>query len=290
MSRTARDPIRDPVLGTLHKRPACPSTRTLLQTGSNRRAPVTSDTSPVHSDQNDIAKTIVIFHSMARRGHDRGRLRRDTLCSTLASLPGHTLFLSQLRRTIRQTRQSPRIRFTIVLLSLSHFGLVGSALNRTINSRLLRTITPHLRARLQSISAITQLNKSRFTVLLRSVARTASTYAVTSQVLTRLRRPLALDNRSLVVATDVNVILDSAPCRRTTSLLGTTSVTVCQTGARKQDNCRLFSTTLRTRTAQFLRLRRSLHRTVTRDALRICCRPVVSLADNRIIDLRTLIH
>lgn len=105
---------------------------------------------------------------ICQRGRRARRLvQRRTRCSTLASYFGHESFGGFLDLCRASTRGRP---FTLVLVSVSMFGSIGSACKRTVNSIVLGGITSCLGTTFQGGSCIYQVNKSRFTVLVIRVA------------------------------------------------------------------------------------------------------------------------
>lgn len=247
---------------------------------------------PVLGRANSIIRLRVTSHSIARAVQVQGRLRRSTFRSDLAKLPGHGLLRSHLRVTLDHTHHRDSCQFTILFLSISQFGMIGSDLNRLVNSRLLVRVTDHLQNIAHATSLTTHLNKSRFVILLRSMSSLTGIVDLARSILTALHRPLRLDDRRIFTAIDINVIVNSNACRSSTRLLHSTSVTVCQTGSGKHSNCRIFGDTVRRRTVIQVRVRARLQQSLLRRPRRfvLCCRPVMSMPSTSIINFRTLIQ
>lgn len=234
---------------------------------------------------------IIAFVSVDSHGLVRRRLHRRTLRSTLAKLPGHALFATQLSRTLRGLRDCYNRLFTILFVSLSHFGVVGSDLKRLMNSRLLVRVTRLLRHRIEPDSAITHLNNSRFIVLLRPVGRLSRTVRMMRHLRNDVAVPFAIVKRAIFASTDLNVTLTDPRCDQNRSVLHSTSGTVCHTGGRNRtSNCIVFSPTVRRDTVHLFRLRARLHRTVRRRSFILRCRPVVDLTGRALLKFRTLIQ
>lgn len=156
---------------------------------------------------------------------------RDTLHSPLANANGHITVSRALRHRVRVTHQ--RVRpLSLLVLSVSRFGHIGSDRNRDTNSRILGTITTSVGDRLHGISVIFHFNNRRFLVLLSGAPhRTTTVINRHLHFTTRTRRCLT-SKRVVSLAIDLNYSA-LLPNRSTRDLLHHTSDTLCITGHRK---------------------------------------------------------
>lgn len=147
----------------------------------------------------------------------------------------------------------------------------------------------HLHRSLHDRSALTQVNKSRF-ILLIHLVRPDSTLGLTSHRIRLVTHSFRITSRSLRVSTDLNVTVFPNGNRATRRLLVGTSTTVCRTGNTNGGNCDFFSTSVGDGTHGRLRLLRSLHTTLSRRRFHLCCRPGFSTDGKHPINTRTLLH
>lgn len=216
------------------------------------------------------------------------RLIRLTLRSGLAHLPGHVLLGSHLRRTVRGTVERGD-RFTMLFVSLSNFGTIGSACNRRANSRLLLRMTGQVGSTGHNRSAITHLKNSRF-ILLVSPNRPRSTTVLTRHLIRGVQLPCMLKQRAIRISTDVNVtVFPRGNLARRRLVIGT-STTVCRTGRRNHSNCYFFRGTVGIGTRLRLRVRRSLQYTLSQGRFVLRFRPGVLTPGNPVVNIRTLLH
>lgn len=179
---------------------------------------------------------------------------------------------------------------TLLRVGLSHFGLLGSDLNRRVTSRLLRGVTQQLVGTLPRTSAVTQLSNSRFTILFSTCNGLSDLTHITAQLSTGLHLPIAISKRRLIIDTSVNVDVLPSGTQRVSTLIDRSGVTVRRTGRLNKGGFRFCARDLRTDALRHLRLRGRLHGTVRRGRLGIFCRPGLYLTANHLGTTRTLIH
>lgn len=152
----------------------------ILRYQDNNDCSIRCDVAPLDALSNDGVNSILIVRSIARSHGVLHRLDCDTSRSTLARLTGHTDFRGRLHVLLRAMGDARRQR-TLIFVSLSHFGTIGSDTKRTTNSTLLHRLTSLVLDVLHSDSILTQLNKSRFNLLLPSYG-IRDTHFVTAHV------------------------------------------------------------------------------------------------------------
>lgn len=110
---------------------------------------------PRLSTSNHIIRVLNIAQSIDRHGQLRSRLRQLTLASSLANTCGQQCTGRVLPVTVGGFRhcQAPT---SILLVSVSRFGTVGSQYNRLINSTILARFTHHVTRIIHRSSALIQ--------------------------------------------------------------------------------------------------------------------------------------
>src|SRR6266545_767091 len=122
----------------------------------------------------------------------------------LSGLPNRNLFLDHLRLAIALAAREGR-QVAVLFLDLDRFKTINDSLGHASGDELLRTVADRLRACLRQGDTVARLGGDEFTVLLPEVADDLDAVKVAEKVLDRIRQPLTLQSREIVVTASIGI-------------------------------------------------------------------------------------
>jgi diguanylate cyclase (GGDEF)-like protein len=122
----------------------------------------------------------------------------------LTGLPNRNLFLDHLRLALALAGREGRM-VAVLFLDLDRFKTINDSLGHASGDELLRTVADRLRACLRQGDTVARLGGDEFTVLLPEVLDEGDAVRVAEKLLDRIRQPMMLQGREIVVTGSIGV-------------------------------------------------------------------------------------
>ena len=224
---------------------------------------------------------------MRRRGS--ARLTFQASHDALTGLPNRALFQTRLAHAMGDAR-NPGAGVAVVALDVDDFKVVNDSLGDDAGDRLLVTVAERLAAGLQPGDTVARLGGNAFAFLLPGVSDPAVAAGVADRVVERLRVPIDLDGRVVVVSASVGIALGRAPSARPDALLRDADVALHAAKRAGRGSQALFEPGMEEGAWARLEGEADLRRALRQGEFRVHYQPVIDLATGRIAEVEALVR
>jgi diguanylate cyclase (GGDEF)-like protein len=207
----------------------------------------------------------------------------------LTGLPNRNLFLDHLRLALALAAREGR-QVAILFLDLDRFKTINDSLGHASGDELLRTIAGRLRACLRQGDTVARLGGDEFTVLLPEVATEDDTVRVAEKLLDRIRQPLILQSREIVVTSSIGISRFPQDGDLPEELVKKADVAMYQAKQLGRDGYQIYLPTMDADALEQLSLENDLRRALANDELCLYYQPILDSHSGRIEAVEALLR
>jgi diguanylate cyclase (GGDEF)-like protein len=180
-------------------------------------------------------------------------------------------------------------RMALMFLDLDKFKRINDSLGHDAGDELLRVVAHRLRSVVRDTDMVARLGGDEFCILA-DVESDEEAEQLARRLLRRMKEPIALSGRTLVVTTSVGVALFPEDGDNCTDLMKSADMALYRSKAAGRDALSFFSERFRSEAALELELEEALRQALEDNALTLHYQPVFDLASGRIIQIEALLR
>ncbi|HET8632047.1 MAG TPA: EAL domain-containing protein [Thermomicrobiales bacterium] len=207
----------------------------------------------------------------------------------LTGLPNRALFLDRLGHAVSRAERG-QATVAVLLLDLDRFKVINDSLGHEAGDRLLTAVAERLRACLRPGDTVARLGGDEFTILLEDLPDAERPRLVAERILERLREPLILDGREVVVTTSVGIALSAPGQDQPENLLRNADIAMYRAKAEGKAGYQVFDPSMTAHALERLDLEHALWRAITRGEFRVQYQPIVRLDTGRVVGAEALVR
>jgi len=239
--------------------------------------------------QSGVDGIVLTCHDITERKAYEQQLARLAFRDSLTGLANRALLLDRLERALDGSHRHER-SVAVVFLDLDNFKVVNDSLGHEQGDKLLVEVANRLEGCLRAGDTAARLGGDEFTLLLEDATQ-ADAVTVAERVVDRLRPPIQLGDRSVVVSGSLGVALSTPGSReRPEALLRKADLAMYQAKAEGKARWAVFDPSLEARALERLELESDLRHALGQDEFRLVYQPILSLADSRIVEVEVLLR
>jgi diguanylate cyclase (GGDEF)-like protein/PAS domain S-box-containing protein len=157
----------------------------------------------------------------------------------LTSLPNREMLTARVTESIERARENGK-RCALIWIDLDHFKEINDVHGHVAGDRILRAVAEKLRFELPADVMISRFGGDEFVVFYDQVGDATEVRLIGQQLRRLLNRPIALDDRSIVVGASIGVAVFPDDAADTDELLKNTDLALFYAKAEGRARCRLF--------------------------------------------------
>jgi len=207
----------------------------------------------------------------------------------LTGLPNRNLFLDHLRLAVALAAREGR-QVAVLFLDLDRFKTINDSLGHASGDDLLRTVADRLRACLRQGDTVARLGGDEFTVLLPEVAAELDVVKVAEKVLDRIRQPLVLQSREIVVTGSIGISRFPDDGEAPEELVKKADVAMYQAKQVGRDRYQLYLPSMDADALEQLSLENDLRRALANEELCLYYQPILDSHTGRIEAVEALLR
>ncbi|HYU30609.1 MAG TPA: EAL domain-containing protein [Thermoanaerobaculia bacterium] len=207
----------------------------------------------------------------------------------LSGLPNRNLFLDHLRLAIALAAREGR-QVAVLFLDLDRFKTINDSLGHASGDELLRTVADRLRACLRQGDTVARLGGDEFTVLLPEVADDLDAVKVAEKVLDRIRQPLTLQSREIVVTASIGISRFPGDGDAPEELVKKADVAMYQAKEVGRDRYQVYLPSMDADALEQLSLENDLRRALANEELVLYYQPILDSHTGRIEAVEALLR
>jgi diguanylate cyclase (GGDEF)-like protein/PAS domain S-box-containing protein len=222
----------------------------------------------------DIRALVLTSRDVTDRVRLEEELRRRALQEELTGLPNRALFEDRLQHALAAARRGGRI--AVLFVDLDDFKTVNDSLGHAAGDELLRVAAGRIDEVLRAGDTVARMGGDEFAVLLERIAGADEPELIAQRLLERLRAPVTLGGRRLVVRASVGIAL-SQPAAAPGDLLRDADVAMYAAKTRGDGGWARFDPAMHAQAVARLELSAELPAAIERSELELQYEPIVGL-------------
>lgn len=210
---------------------------------------------------------------------------------SLTDLPNRLSFSNALEDAILLATLNQRV-CAVVLMDLDGFKQINDSMGHHVGDELLLAVAQRLNGIALANETPARLGGDEFAILVQHIDCLEEAYAAADRYLKEMRRPFAIDGRSLNIGASFGVSCSSDECSNITSLLQHADSAMYYAKASGRNSCQPYTQSLAKKTNERLRLQRSLLLAIIEDTgeLFLVYQPKFDLSTNRAVGVEVLVR
>ncbi len=216
-------------------------------------------------------------------------LRHSALHDLLTGLANRKQLNQMLARLIDDYRNDPLTTFHILFLDIRSFKNVNDTLGHTIGDKILAIAAKRFERLVKPQDLVARIGGDEFAIVLRNVSTAAKAAKVARRIYDSIRQPFSLNGHKISIDLNIGV----APCdvdyTTPEEILRDADIAMHHAKERN-DGLAIFTTDLRSRFQERVRVEMDLRHAVDRGELSMDYQPIVSLSDGHLIGFEALLR
>jgi diguanylate cyclase (GGDEF)-like protein/PAS domain S-box-containing protein len=243
-------------------------------------------------DDPSVRGIVANLRDVTERKLAEDQLTYQAYHDALTGLPNRAAFLERLQAILNR-RANRSLHLAVLFLDLDRFKLVNDSLGHAVGDRLLIEVADRLRSCLRPGDLVARLGGDEFTILLNRVTAIDDVERAAKRVLDRLRMPVSLESRDLVVTASIGIARAQGFVDDVTDagdLLRKADLAMYLAKDRGRARWEFFDERQAPETGERLELEAALWRAVDEEELVVHFQPEVSLAGGEVVALEALVR
>ena len=239
------------------------------------------------SDGRRVSQGLLVDTTEQKRLEER--LLHDALHDPLTGLANRVLFRDEVDRALHRRRRRGSA-VAVLFLDLDDFKVVNDSLGHRSGDRLLVEVARRLSQSIRSGDVAARQGGDEFTVLLQRVDGIAEAISAAERLSADLRRPIELEERSLVVGASVGIALSTGAETEADDLLAHADAAMYAAKAQGKARHAVFDPSMRVRLRGRLEMESELRAAIGEGAFELHYQPIVDLESGDIVGLEALVR
>ncbi|QLF93642.1 EAL domain-containing protein [Pseudomonas sp. ABC1] len=239
-------------------------------------------------EQGEIANIIAFISDVSQRHQVEERLRYLTHYDELTGLANRSQLLEQLQEACLHIR--PGSSLTLLYIDLDRFKILNDSLGHEVADRLLYEISRRLVQTVPNAEAIARLSGDEFAILLDTHQSLSSLSQIGSKLLSKIRKPILIENRELVISASIGISLMPEHARDPSALLRRANIAMQQAKHLGGNTLQFFTDGLRASSLEKLQMEHELRKAISSEQLEVFYQPRLDLHSKRIEAVEALVR
>jgi len=282
---------REEVMGLLNAAPAPPATpaivEALIRKADSSWAVTETTVSNLLRDES-VGGLLLTTRDIGKRQAMENQLRYQALHDPLTGLANRKLFMERLDHATKRAGRDPET-LAVLLLDLDGFKQVNDSLGHGAGDELLAQVAVRINDSVRPGDTVARMGGDEFAVLLERTREEAPT-VVAQRVLNKLRAPVLIGGKPLVVQGSIGVAAGSTAEHGAEALLRNADLAMYEAKARGKGMFSSFVPAMHSAMLRRVELEADLRRAINDNELLLHYQPLVGLPDGRITGAEALVR
>jgi diguanylate cyclase (GGDEF)-like protein/PAS domain S-box-containing protein len=239
-------------------------------------------------DDPAIGGIVVNARDVTVRKELEQQLVHQAFHDSLTGLPNRALFMDRLGHALSRAHREAA-DLAVLYLDVDQFKVINDSLGHKYGDRLLVAVADRLQMSIRPGDTVARIGGDEFAILLEGAGTDEAT-RVAQRIGQRLRAPLNLEGREVVVTGSLGIACKTSPENRPDDLLRNADVAMYAAKNAVKARYAVFDTVMQTRAWERLELEADLRRAVERSELLVYYQPIVQLGTRHLIGVEALVR
>jgi len=217
------------------------------------------------------------------------QLLHDALHDPLTGLANRVLFRDHLERALIRRRRR-RTSVALLFLDVDDFKVVNDSLGHRAGDRLLVEVARRIEATIRAGDVAARQGGDEFTILIEGVQSVQDATETAERLAERLRRPIDVEGRSMVIGVSIGIALANGPETVADDLLAHADAAMYSAKALGKARHAVFDPSMRVRARSRLETEAELRTAIDQQDFELHYQPIVDLRTQQIVGVEALVR
>lgn len=243
----------------------------------------------VRDDSGHISHIVAFVSDLSARRESEARVRHLTHFDELTGLANRLLFKERLEEANLRVRQGSR-SLALLHINLDRFKLLNDNLGHELADQVLQKVAKRMVKAMPEAVTIARLSGDEFAVLFDAYGSLTSLARVATRLLSKLSRPLVIEDHELVISASIGISLLSDIARDAGTLVNQANKAMQQAKHLGGGRFQFFSHSLQHSTFERLQLENQLRKAIAEHQLKVFYQPKLCLATGKLQAAEALVR
>jgi diguanylate cyclase (GGDEF)-like protein/PAS domain S-box-containing protein len=207
----------------------------------------------------------------------------------LTGLSNRRLFKNRLDNAVKSVQRT-NTSIALLFLDLDQFKRINDSLGHDVGDSLLKEIARRLDHNVRENDTVSRIGGDEFTILLTDINNTNDVRIVAEKILLSLSRPFMLNGQEIISTASIGITLTPEDSVDSNTLMKNADLAMYRAKELGRNNFQFFSEDMNTTILHNLEIEKELHIAIKRNQFILIYQPKISLADNSITGVETLVR
>jgi diguanylate cyclase (GGDEF)-like protein/PAS domain S-box-containing protein len=239
--------------------------------------------------QEAVDGLVLTFSDITDRRAFEDQLKTLAFRDPLTNLANRALFIDRLDHALATaTRRGQSVG--ALFLDIDNFKLINDSLGHDAGDRLLMAVAERLQSVVRDEDTAARFGGDEFTILLADVASEVDATDVAERIEAALIPPFTIDGHELFVSVSIGIALSGGRALGSEALVRNADLAMYRAKLNGKARHETFDGSMAAGTLARIELETDLRHALDRSEFRVFYQPIVSVADNQIVEVEALVR
>ena len=216
------------------------------------------------------------------------KLHHEASHDSLTGLANRSHFMKRLDAALRQRKENPKYRVSVLFIDLDRFKYVNDSLGHFIGDELLCAIAGRLNASMRPPDMVARLGGDEFVVLVEGRYYAEKITRIAERIQTKISSPFKLQGHEVFTTASIGILNVTEQHLTSEDVIRDADTAMYQAKRTGKARHETFGDEMRDAVRETLQLETDLRRAVQNEELEVWYQPIFSLTDDRLYSLEAL--
>lgn len=229
--------------------------------------------------KNQVQGVFVFYENISHRKVFEEKLKHQAYHDSLTGIPNRLFFSERLDYVIENQKNSPQIKFAVLLIDLDRFKSVNDTLGHQAGDELLKKVTSKIQVYLRSKDTLARLGGDEFAVLLPDIKDKDQVSMIASRIRDAAESRFIIENQHVHISASIGIVFDTARYADGNHLLRDADLAMYNAKDSGKAQFKFFSPQMHENLMNSVTLEKELRAGIENDQFELYFQPIIRVSD-----------